>query len=166
MLAWMCVVLNKFSPVLHVGFLWRHCVWKRLELQLVVWKWLECKDVHSGNLSFYLVILLNTFYLKMLLSPLQLCNIKVMPWLPFPNNSVYWIWQSPMLAEMTAADWVWTVLKNLRMQHVVQVGLKWKKKKDGVWIYVGILLVKESKNFLLTIRRIIKKFASESSDLG
>lgn len=65
-----------------------------------------------------------------------------------------------MHAEMTA-----TVLKNPRMQHVVQEGLKWKKK-DGIWMYIGISLVKENKNLLLTIRRITKKFASESSDLG
>lgn len=70
-----------------------------------------------------------------------------------------------MHAEMTAADWVWMVLKHPRMQ-LVQVDLKLKKKKDGIWMYVGILLVKESKNLLLTVRRIIKKFASESTDLG
>lgn len=67
--------------------------------------------------------------------------------------------------EMTAADWVWMVLKNPRMQCGGTSGLK-IKKKNGIWMYIGILPVKEIKNLLLTIRRITKKFASESSDLG
>lgn len=143
MLAWLCVVLNEFSPLLHVGFLWEQCFWKC---------WLELQDLHSGKLNFYVVILLNTFPLKMFLSTFQLCNTKAMAWLPFLNNSVLWICikKSKCVQETTAADWVWTVLKNSRMQHVVQVGLKWKKKKDGIWIYIGILLVKENKNLLVT----------------
>lgn len=40
-----------------------------------------------------------------------------------------------MHTDTTADDWVWMVLKNPRMQHVGQVGLKWKKKRLNFNVY-------------------------------
>lgn len=138
MLAWLCVVLNKLSSLLHVGFLWGQCVWKC---------WLELKTYIVATWVFTWWFCLILFLWKCL-SPFQLCSTKAMAWLHFLNNSVHWICitKSKCIQEMTVADWVWMVLKNPRMQHE---GLKWKKKKDGIWMYISILLVKENKNLFL-----------------
>lgn len=64
-----CVLLNEFSPLLHVGFLWGPCVFKGFQC------WLVLKDLHNDALSFYLVILLSTVLLKML-CPLSSCLIQ------------------------------------------------------------------------------------------